>query len=95
MVGSQSKSHSVRALTIVLLLASSLFALAKPEDVLTADITQGKVGKLSQNGVVPHKNMGGVMHGVEDRRNCTLRLHSLLFCARGILIPSDFRHSLS
>jgi hypothetical protein len=63
MVGSRSKSHSVRALTIVLLLASSLLALAKPEDVLTADITQGKVGKLSQNGVVPHKNMGGVMHG--------------------------------
>lgn len=90
MVRSRSNAHSVRVLTIVLLLASSLLALAKPEDVLTADITQGKVGKLSLNGVVPHKTRGsGCTTG--GQKNCTVLLHSLLLCAWEIVMPSNFR----
>lgn len=47
MVRSQSTTPSAGVLTLVLLLASSLLVLAKPEDVLTADITEGKVRRLS------------------------------------------------
>ena len=90
MVRNLSNTPSAGVLTLVLLLASSLLALAKPEDVLTADITEGKVGRLSPASLLGCSHNPMIHSWMEENLHAATGSHRLVVSDKSA-VPSDSR----